>query len=138
MDAYVLSDLSPKLKELEVLTDGCSKCNKTRIFGERIFINEVYSLQELSTLQKLSTLQRLPTLHVFTTKLIKRSLLRASVLNKFVVWLRLTTRIGQSSKETTQANSHNYFLLFRGNRSRPTSRWSLSKPTKWLVSSRVG
>ena len=50
MEAYMLSDLSPKLKELEVLTDGCSKYGNTRIFEEKIFINEVFTLQELSTL----------------------------------------------------------------------------------------
>ena len=41
MDAYVLSDLSLKLKELKVLTNGFSKYEKTRIFEEKIFINEV-------------------------------------------------------------------------------------------------
>ena len=44
----MLSNLSPKSKELEVLTDGCSKYEKMKIFEEKIFINEVYSLQELS------------------------------------------------------------------------------------------
>ena len=44
MDAYVLSDLNPKLKELKVLIDGCSKCNKTITFEKKIFINEMYSL----------------------------------------------------------------------------------------------
>ena len=52
----MLSDLSPKSKDIEVMTDGRSKYENTRIFKETIFINEVNSLQELSTLQELFTL----------------------------------------------------------------------------------